>query len=322
MADESHGTSRAASVGSVPLSEGWQPDPWGAGSLRWWDGQRWTGRVSSISDGDRPPGSNPQAGADSVSRSVREIKFREAIKGYKRGSVDALLDQVAEELDAGRSPVALVSNAKFPEALKGYRKEDVDGFLGLLSTTWQSSSGLPRADPSVTRRDGPGRKSPPSKVHSRRQRTLSAVIATVLVLALTGYMVGTFVADQIGNAAFARKGVVTQAKVMKQSQVDEGDSSTEDYLWVWVPGSSYDVRVPTTNPTGHPVGSLISVRYDPKNPLDVRPMVDNNNGWLEDLGVFVAYLFLMWVYLAWAIPTNQAWRRRRSAAVPLRGEND
>lgn len=139
---------------------------------------------------------------------------------------------------------------------------------------------------------------------------------------MTGYMVGTFVADQIGNAAFARNGILTQAKVMKQSQVDEGgvdgDVGTEDYLWVWVPGSPYDVRVPTTNPTGHPVGSLISVRYDPKNPLDVRPMVDNNNGWLKDVGVLVTYLFLMYFYLAWAIPTNRAWRKRRRAAVPLR----
>lgn len=315
MADESHGTSKAASVGGVPILEGWQPDPWGAGSLRWWDGQRWTGRVSSISNGDRPAGSSPQAGADSDSRSVREIKFREAIRGYKRGSVDALLDQVAQELDAGRSPVALVSNAKFPEALKGYRREDVDEFLGLLATTWRSSSGVPGADPSRTRRDGPGRESPPSKVHSRRQRTLSAVIATVLVFALTGYMVGTFVSDQIGNAAFARNGVLIQAKVMKQSQVDGGDSGTEDYLWVLVPDSPYVVRVPTTNPTGHPVGSLISVRYDPNNPLDVRPMVDSNNGWLEDLGVLVTYLFLMWVYLAWAVPTNRAWRRRRRTST-------
>ena len=139
------------------------------------------------------------------------------------------------------------------------------------------------------------------------------------MLALTGYMVGTFVADQIGNAAFARNGIVTQAKVIKQSQVDEGDAGgTEDYLWVWVPGSPYVVRVPTTNPTGHPVGSLISVRYDPKNPLDVRPMVDNNNGWLEDLGVLVVYLTLLYFYLKWAIPTNRAWRKRRRVAVPLR----
>jgi hypothetical protein len=30
----------------APIPPGWHPDPWGAGSLRWWDGSRWTGHVS------------------------------------------------------------------------------------------------------------------------------------------------------------------------------------------------------------------------------------------------------------------------------------
>jgi hypothetical protein len=156
-------------------------------------------------------------------------------------------------------------------------------------------------------------KSAPSKTPTSL-RTLSAVVATIVVIALSVYGVGTFVFDQMDDAAFARHGVVIQAKVMDHIHDNEGNG-TFDYLYVLIPACICSVRVPTTNLAGHPIGSSIGIRYDPKNPVDARPLVDNNNGWLEDLSVLSLYLLLAFFYLAWAVPTNRAWRQRRRAGA-------
>ncbi len=137
----------------------------------------------------------------------------------------------------------------------------------------------------------------------------------IAVFGLVGYGIGTFVSDQLANAALVRDGVVIQARVVGHSHVDDGDSGSYDYLAVLIPACQCRVQLPTTNLAGHPVGSFIGVRYDPKNPEDARPMVDNNDVWLQDAFYCILYVLVIWWFVKWAIPTNRAWRERRKTAV-------
>jgi DivIVA domain-containing protein len=64
---------------------------------------------------------------------VRAVEFREKWRGYHPGEVDALLEKVAEELDAGRPVTRLVRGAQFRQKLRGYHPDDVDRFLKTLT---------------------------------------------------------------------------------------------------------------------------------------------------------------------------------------------
>lgn len=63
---------------------------------------------------------------------VRRCEFHEALRGYDPRQVDALLDQVAVALDAGRPVAALVAAPALRRRLRGYRTTDVDGLLERL----------------------------------------------------------------------------------------------------------------------------------------------------------------------------------------------
>jgi DivIVA domain-containing protein len=229
--------------------------------------------------------------------------------GYKRGAVDAFLERIAADLNAGRVPVQAVTDVKFPEALKGYHRDDVDEFLNRLVASWRGAAGPVSADSltavgseiAAAGRTGPTTGPTATKVATKEapepslRRTLKAVLITVTVLGLVGYGIGSFLSDQLANAALVRNGVVIQARVVAHSHIDSGDSG------------SY------TNLAGHPVGSFIGVRYDPENPGDARPMVDNNDVWLQDAFYLGLYVFLIWIFVAWAVPANRAWRRRRES---------
>src|SRR5688500_16773940 len=51
---------------------------------------------------------------------VREVRFREKLRGYRPSDVDELLSAIADAVDAGRSPRPLVAKAQFRTALRGY----------------------------------------------------------------------------------------------------------------------------------------------------------------------------------------------------------
>ena len=245
--------------------------------------------------------------------------------GYKRGAVDAFLERIATDLNAGRVPVQAVTDVKFPEALKGYHRDDVDEFLNRLVASWRGAAGPVSADSltavgsefAAAGRTRPTTGPAATKVATKEapepslRRTLKAVLITVTVLGLVGYGIGSFVSDQLANAALVRNGVVIQARVVAHSHIDSGDSGSYDYLDVLIPSCRCRVQLPTTNLAGHPVGSFIGVRYDPENPGDARPMVDNNDVWLQDAFYLGLYVFLIWIFVAWAVPANRAWRRRR-----------
>ena len=78
-------------------------------------------------------------------------QFREALRGYRRQAVDEFLEQVGDELNAGRYPTKLVMHARFPTALEGYNRRDVDHFLSDLIKSWPvSQSQSPRDSPVET----------------------------------------------------------------------------------------------------------------------------------------------------------------------------
>ncbi len=104
----------------------------------------------------------------------------------------------------------------------------------------------------------------------------------VALLGLVGWSIATFVSDQVQNAEFARTGVVIHPRVVSRYHDNEGQDGVFDYLYVVIPACKCRVELPTTNLAGHPVGSRVPVRYNPKNPTDARIMVDANNGWLAD----------------------------------------
>jgi DivIVA domain-containing protein len=66
-------------------------------------------------------------------KEIRDLKFRQALRGYNIDDVDVLLEHVAKEVDAGRSPVALVGAASLRRSLRGYHIEEVDQALSLIS---------------------------------------------------------------------------------------------------------------------------------------------------------------------------------------------
>lgn len=61
---------------------------------------------------------------------VRAAKFREKFRGYHPEDVDALLNEIAGDLDAGRAPdTHKIRSAKFRATWRGYNPGDVDRFL-------------------------------------------------------------------------------------------------------------------------------------------------------------------------------------------------
>jgi DivIVA domain-containing protein len=77
---------------------------------------------------------------------VRAATFRDKFRGYHPDEVDALLEKVARELDAGRSPSSLLHNVSFSPKLRGYHPQDVDAarsvesssLIGLIRRLWAS----------------------------------------------------------------------------------------------------------------------------------------------------------------------------------------
>ena len=66
---------------------------------------------------------------------VRTITFREALWGYLPKEVDRKLVEIADALDAGLSPAAMLANLDFRKALRGYNVKDVDGLLDRLRSS-------------------------------------------------------------------------------------------------------------------------------------------------------------------------------------------
>ena len=69
---------------------------------------------------------------------VRAAKFREKLRGYDPAQVDPLLEAVARELDAKRSPVDLIRRAQFRSKLRGYHPVDVDAFLAQVQKDYEN----------------------------------------------------------------------------------------------------------------------------------------------------------------------------------------
>ena len=120
---------------SADPTQGWYGDPWGVESLRWWDGQAWTGRTASSGD-DRLGAAGVKRGVSTkAGDAIRAIQFRETLKGYKKDAVDQVLSHAAAEVDAGRTPTTALMHAPFPESFKGYHRDDVDDFFRHLAAS-------------------------------------------------------------------------------------------------------------------------------------------------------------------------------------------
>ena len=74
-------------------------------------------------------------------KEIRDLKFRQTLRGYNIDDVDVLLEHAAKEADAGRSPAALVSEATFRTSLRGYRMGDVDQALSLIAVSDGAADG-------------------------------------------------------------------------------------------------------------------------------------------------------------------------------------
>lgn len=64
---------------------------------------------------------------------VRKAGFRDKLRGYHPDDVDVLLEKVARELEAGRSPSPLLRNVAFRSKLRGYNPDDVDALIARLT---------------------------------------------------------------------------------------------------------------------------------------------------------------------------------------------
>jgi DivIVA domain-containing protein len=69
---------------------------------------------------------------------VRRARFPEAFRGYRPEDVDALLERVATQIEAGQSFLATIEAAMpLPRSIRGYSVDDVDRFLTALGgSTW------------------------------------------------------------------------------------------------------------------------------------------------------------------------------------------
>jgi DivIVA domain-containing protein len=64
--------------------------------------------------------------------SVRSAQFREALRGYDPGVVDALLERIASALESGTAVIPMLKDVDLPTRLRGYRRDEVDAFLERL----------------------------------------------------------------------------------------------------------------------------------------------------------------------------------------------
>jgi DivIVA domain-containing protein len=156
---------------------GWYPDPWSWSSLRWWDGRAWTVHVTPYPGRGGPDAKDAEAGAAPVVADpsgdhgdtpvstetaapltgdlVRGLTFPTVRRGYHRLEVDPFLVLLAAELEAGRSPVPLVSRASFACTLPGYDRQDVERLLARAERSGHGS-----ADGSSGPRPAPGQRFP------------------------------------------------------------------------------------------------------------------------------------------------------------------
>lgn len=63
---------------------------------------------------------------------VRAVEFRDKLRGYDPAKVDMLIEKIADELEAGRSPRRLLENPDLGTKLRGYHPVDVDAFLASM----------------------------------------------------------------------------------------------------------------------------------------------------------------------------------------------
>lgn len=81
---------------------------------------------------------------------VRTKEFRQTLRGYHIDDVDAFLEKVAVEVEAGRPVRSLCASARFRQTLRGYKVEDVDHFLSQVAAedpVYQSKWGFPPSEP-------------------------------------------------------------------------------------------------------------------------------------------------------------------------------
>ncbi|HSZ36707.1 MAG TPA: DUF3592 domain-containing protein [Acidimicrobiales bacterium] len=147
------------------------------------------------------------------------------------------------------------------------------------------------------------------------RRTGRYVLAGVILLLLV-WGASIFVRNQVNDASLARHGKAITARIV-DTEHDQSDSGTSDYLYVWIPACSCPVRVATDNPASHPKGSTIAVLYDTTDPTNVRPLVDGNStGWDWAGDVFFFGLAVFGTYCAYELmsPELDRLRARRTAA--------
>ena len=63
---------------------------------------------------------------------VRTAMLRGALRGYRPGDVDRVLESAAAALDAGLSPGSALAGVTFRKALRRYNVEDVDRLIESL----------------------------------------------------------------------------------------------------------------------------------------------------------------------------------------------
>ena len=249
---------------------------------------------------------------------IRNAHFRGRWRGDHRGDVDEFMEILRTTSNWVAVPQPgfplphSVAQSTVPQATDSYRPTTNYPSFNPGTSSSSGMRGHPSSSPTEGQEGigdllegiGSSGTRPSTTVKGTLDRVFFGLPALALycvaLLGLVGWSIATFVSDQVQNAEFARTGVVIHPRVVSRYHDDEGQDGVFDYLYVVIPACKCRVELPTTNLAGHPVGSRVPVRYNPKNPTDARIMVDANNGWLADFipASFDAVVLFAFGYIA------------------------
>ncbi|KQY46757.1 DUF2510 domain-containing protein [Cellulomonas sp. Root137] len=239
---------------------GWFPSPDAVGTLRWWDGLRWTDEVRpSIEDAPTTPElwiPQPRAGAE------------------------------AEQ--TGRTGVPLLGSARYAYGAPG----DVDATPTSVPVSWPAPAAGPRPSGQI---DADARQVGRT-VRSRRPVRVGDLLAIpnlligipFLLIGLSG--VPQIVATQVGVGEASMQGTVVDLHL---STSDDGGRMCSVEAEFVVDGAVYAARADYARSTCPAIGAETRVIYTTASPGDGEARVPDETGTALELAVFPAVGFVL-----------------------------